>query len=105
MARQNTAMETAHWGRADEGPAGAAVLVQGANRGGSDGAHGWPGHGYGSLGGKAFGIMTENEARPPPPPPPPPLNKALRKPKSLWASFAIIAKSCQQLDSPANKTN
>ena len=51
---------TAHWGRVDEGPAGATVLVQGANRGGSAGAHGWPGHDYGSLGGggggKAFGI-------------------------------------------------
>ena len=31
---------------------GAAVLVQGANRGGSTGAHGWPGHGYGGSGGR-----------------------------------------------------
>ena len=57
---------------------GAVVLVQGANRGGSVGAHGWPG---------------PSPPPPPPPPPPLPLNKALRKPKSLWASFAIIAKS------------
>ena len=26
------------------------MLVQGANRGGSAGAHSWPGHGYGSFG-------------------------------------------------------
>ena len=56
MARQNTAMETVHWGRVDAGPAGAAVLVQGANRGGSVGAHGCPGHGYGSLGGGGGGV-------------------------------------------------
>ena len=59
-----TVVETAHWGRANAGPAGAAVLVQGANKGGSAGAHGWPGHGYGSLGGKAFGIVTKNEDPP-----------------------------------------
>ena len=50
-----TEVEKAAQGLADEGPAGAAVLVQGANRGGSDGAHGWPGHGYGSLGGGGGG--------------------------------------------------
>ena len=54
MARQNTAMEMAHWGRVDAGPVGAVVLVQGTNRGGFAGAHGWPGHGYGSLGGEGF---------------------------------------------------
>ena len=42
-------------------------------------------------GGKAFGIVTENEASPLP------LNKALRKLKSLWSNFSIIAKSVLRL--------
>ena len=41
---------------------------------------------------KAFGIVTENEASPLPL-----NNKALRKLKSLWSNFAIIAKSVLRL--------
>ena len=49
------------------------------------------GGGGGGGGGKAFGTVTENEASPLP------LNKALRKLKSLWSNFAIIAKSALRL--------
>ena len=69
------------------GTRAAGVAVQGANmRGALLGLTvGW----LWRLGGgeKAFGIVTENEASPLP------LNKALRKLKSLWSNFAIIAKS------------
>ena len=49
------------------------------------------GTGMEARGGEDFGTVTENEASPLP------LNKALRKLKSLWSNFAIIAKSALRL--------
>ena len=62
---------------------GAAVQVQGANTGG----------------GEAFGTVTKNVASPLS------LNKALRKLKSLWFNFAIIAKSALSLQIKIIKRN
>ena len=62
MARQNTAMETAHWVRADAGPAGGGSAGTGREQGrlcwGSRLARArlW------KLGGEAFRIVIENEA-------------------------------------------
>ena len=76
VARQNTAMETAHWGRADAGPTGGGSDGAGREQGrlcwGSRLARArlWKlgGGGGGGGGGReeAFGIVTENEAPPPP---------------------------------------
>ena len=69
MARQNTAMETAHWGRADAGPAGGdsagARCEQGRLCWGLTAGQGTAmearGGGGGGGGREAFGIVTENE--------------------------------------------
>ena len=83
----------------DQDTRAAGAAVQGSNRKGAllGLTDGWLWRLGGGGGGKAFGIVTKNEASPLP------LNKALRKLKILWSNFAIIAKFCQKLDLPAKK--